>query len=128
MSWRARIALGTFALLLCLVGYSTLIEPGWVRLHEKELCIPDWPEDLDGLRIAVLSDLHVGAARMGMDKLAWIVDETNRQSADMIVILGDLVIHGVPGGEFTAPEDISHELGRLTANLGVFSVLGNHDV
>ena len=37
------------------------------------------------------------------------------------------MITGVLGGRLVAPEPIAQELGKLTANLGVFAVLGNHD-
>lgn len=40
---------------------------------------------------------------------------------------GDFVIQGVLGGQPVAPEDIAGVLARLTAPLGVFATLGNHD-
>jgi predicted MPP superfamily phosphohydrolase len=43
------------------------------------------------------------------------------------VILGDLVIHGVKGGEFVEPEPIAASLAKLRAEHGVIAVLGNHD-
>jgi predicted MPP superfamily phosphohydrolase len=45
----------------------------------------------------------------------------------VICILGDLVIQGVLGGRFVAPEEIARELNRLHAPSGTVAVLGNHD-
>jgi predicted MPP superfamily phosphohydrolase len=80
-----------------------------------------------GLKIAVLSDLHVGAPHRSLSRLKEIVTATNAEKADLIVLLGDFVIQDVVGGRFVEPEPIAAELGELHATLGVVSVLGNHD-
>jgi hypothetical protein len=86
----------------------------------------DWPAPRP-LRIAVLTDLHVGSPYNGRDKLREVVDRTNAARPDLICLLGDLVIQGVLGGRFVPPEDIAAELQRLRASSGVVGVLGNHD-
>ena len=63
----------------------------------------------------MLADLHVGSPF------------TNSLKPDLIVIPGDFVIHGVRGGTFVAPEDAAAVLARLTAPMGVWASLGNHD-
>src|SRR5262249_33182593 len=55
------------------------------------------------------------------------VDRTNAARPDLVAILGDLLIRGVPGGRFVTPEPIAAELGRLTPKTAVVAVLGNHD-
>ncbi len=75
------------------------------------------------LRLVQLSDLHFGRWHGLNEVRAW-VDATLKEQPDVIVITGDIV-----DGR-TSPEKIevlAHELGRLTAPLGVFAVLGNHD-
>ena len=79
------------------------------------------------MRIAILTDLHVGSPFNGIAKLRDIVDRTNAGRPDVICILGDLVVQGVVGGVFVAPEEIAAELKRLRAGGGVVAVLGNHD-
>ncbi len=79
------------------------------------------------MRVALLSDLHVGSPHNGLDKLDEVVKRTNAARPDLILILGDLVIHEIPGGRFVPPEEIAPVLGRLRAPLGVYAVLGNHD-
>jgi uncharacterized protein len=81
----------------------------------------------DGIRVAVLADLHVGSPYNGVDKLERIVDLTLAAKPDLILLVGDYVIHGVLGGKFVEPEIIVKGLSRLSAPLGVFAVLGNHD-
>jgi len=99
-----------------------------VRHPQMEL--PGWPSEL---RIAVLSDLHIGSPHVGLDKLRRIVEKTNAENPSLVVLLGDFVIGGpnhrggVRGGGFIEPDETAAELKKLSAPLGVFAVLGNHD-
>jgi uncharacterized protein len=79
------------------------------------------------VRIAVLTDLHVGSPFNGPAKLHDVVERTNAARPDVICILGDLVIQGVIGGRFVPPEQIAAELKMLRSPAGAFAVLGNHD-
>jgi len=79
------------------------------------------------MRIAVLADLHVGSPFNSLDNLARIVELTLTAQPDLILLAGDYVIQEVLGGAKVAPEEIAKGLRRLTAPLGVFAVLGNHD-
>lgn len=103
------------------------IGPGRLVVHEVELEPPRWPRALDGLKIALLSDLHTGSPRNGPANLARVIDRTNEVQPDLVLLAGDFVIHDVIGGTFVEPEAIATELARLRAPLGVFAVLGNHD-
>jgi len=89
--------------------------------------IARWPDDLGPLRIAALADLHTGAPHITLEKVRAIVASVNAAQPDLIVLLGDYVIHGVVGGRFVEIEPIAAALGDLRAPLGVFAVLGNHD-
>ena len=101
------------------------LEPASLTVAEHELSL-EWPGERS-LRVAVLTDLHVGSPFNGMAKLRSTVDRTNAALPDLICILGDLVIQGVLGGRFVPPEEIAVELARLHAAAGVIAVLGNHD-
>jgi uncharacterized protein len=84
------------------------------------------------LKIAVLTDLHIGSPFNGMDKLSDVVARTNAARPDVICILGDLLSNGPKGARserpgFITPEQVSAELANLRAPVGVFGVLGNHD-
>jgi uncharacterized protein len=101
------------------------LEPASMKIVEQRLVIGWRPGT--SLRIAVLTDLHVGSPFNGIEKLREIVDRTNAARPDLICVLGDLVIQGVLGGRFVPPEAIAIELKRLQAPAGVVAVLGNHD-
>ncbi|MBL8769407.1 MAG: metallophosphoesterase [Planctomycetes bacterium] len=103
------------------------IGPGRLVVRDVALEPPKWPDALDGLKIALLSDLHTGSPRNGPANLARVVDATNAVRPDLVLLAGDFVIHDVIGGTFVEPEAIARELARLEAPLGVFAVLGNHD-
>jgi predicted MPP superfamily phosphohydrolase len=100
-------------------------EPRRVVVREIAMTLPCWRGA--PIRVAVVSDLHVGSPYMGLDKLEEIVRTINAAHPDAVVLLGDYVIQGVVGGEFVTPEEIAKVLGKLRAPLGVHAVLGNHD-
>jgi len=100
-------------------------EPAGLTLKEERIILPWAPRG--SVRIAILTDLHVGSPFNGPAKLHDVVERTNAANADVICILGDLVIQGVVGGRFVPPEQIAAELKALRASAGVFAVLGNHD-
>jgi len=121
------IAAAVLVIAVGLVLWAFAFEPASLTTREYRLLIPDWSAPLAGLRVAVLADLHVGSPFNGISKLHRIVDLTNRLTPDLIVIPGDLVVHGVLGGSFVAPEDTAAVLARLRAPQGVWASLGNHD-
>ena len=83
---------------------------------------PDaWPHTLDGLTIAVISDLHV-APGTSPAYVRDVVDRTNALNPDLIALCGDLV-----DGPVAALADAVGPLGDLRARLGTFAVTGNHE-
>jgi hypothetical protein len=104
-----------------------LVEPARLTVRRRDVRTDRWPKALDGLRIAAVSDLHVGAPHVGERKLERVVELVNAQNPDLIALLGDYADPTVKGGEPVAPERVAEQLARLGAPLGVFAVLGNHD-
>ncbi len=117
----------TSAVLFCLLAWAFYFEPASFYVGETSLTIPRLPLNIDGLTIAVLADLHTGSPFNSLSKLRKIVDVTNSVNPDLILIAGDIVIQGVLGGTFVPPEDSTKVLRALSAPLGVYAVLGNHD-
>jgi uncharacterized protein len=116
--------------LVCVVVlglWAFWLEPASLHNANYEISPPAWPESCDGIRVAVLADLHIGSPFNGIDKLERIVDLTLAAKPDLILLVGDYVIDGVLGGKFVEPQTVVRGLGRLAAPLGVFAVLGNHD-
>lgn len=112
------------AILICGL-WAFWLEPASLTVSEERITLPGWTSQ--PFRVGILTDLHIGSPFYGMAKLRDIVDRTNAAHPDAICILGDLVIQGVVGGHFVAPEEIATALKRLSAPHGVFAVLGNHD-
>lgn len=115
------IVWGTLA---ALALWSFAIEPGWLQQRELELSSPRWHGQ--PLTIAVAADLHVGAPQVDLAALRRLVAAINATQADLILLPGDFVYHGVLG-QAEKPEAIAAELAQLRAPLGVFATLGNHD-
>lgn len=107
--------------------WAFAFEPASLATKTHALRIPHWNADLAGVRVAVLADLHVGSPYNGIEKLKQIVELTNGLKPDLIIIPGDLVIQGVFGGTFVAPEEAAVVLAHLKAPMGVWASLGNHD-
>ena len=115
---------------VAIVLWAFEIEPALLVTRHVRLELPGWRTEM---RVAVLGDLHIGSPHVGLDKLRRIVERTNAENPQLVVLLGDFVIGGprggagVVGGTFVDPEATAHELKNLRAPLGVFAVLGNHD-
>lgn len=124
----ARVFLVVLA--LATIGLSVWafwIEPDRILVRRVTLNLPDWPVHYRPLTLALIGDLHAGSPHIDRDKLAEIVALTNAEAPDAVLLLGDYVIHGVVGGRFMAPDAVADILARLSAPLGTFAVLGNHD-
>ena len=80
------------------------IEPGMLVVRHLRMELPGWKSDL---RVAVISDLHIGSPHVGLDKLRTIVERTNAENPALVVLLGDFVTGGPNGrraGGFVEPE------------------------
>ena len=93
-----------------------------VRVDRVDLPLRDLPVPLEGVRIAHISDLHIGQ-QLRAPRLRGLIERVNELEADLIVITGDIF-------DFDPSfiEEGCRELSRLRARHGVFAVLGNHDV
>jgi uncharacterized protein len=94
-------------------------EAGWVRLRTLGVPLPRLPHELAGLRIAHLSDFHLGSPSRGSVAAERAVDWVSERDPDLVVVTGDLVSR--PRGE-PALRELLQRLGSP------FVALGNHDV
>jgi len=107
--------------------YAFFIEPNRLVLHQETIQIDNWPPELNGLRIALIGDIHTGGPFINEKKLHQIVELTNQQNPDLIVLLGDYVSPDSWHSHRVEPEVTAGILKDLHAPLGVYSILGNHD-
>jgi len=80
------------------------------------------PKELDGTVIVALADLHAGS-QIGNKWLASRVAQVNELKPDLIVLLGDIV----EGHSSENQDAFAATLAHLSAPLGVWAVLGNHE-
>ncbi|HEX3868409.1 MAG TPA: metallophosphoesterase, partial [Gemmatimonadaceae bacterium] len=117
-----RVAAGTvlaIAITVLILGYVG--SQGLVVRH-VDVDVPGLPSSFDGLRIAQLSDLHIGP-HTSRRFLRRVVSTTGGLEPDLIAVTGDLIDD--------RSEDVavySRRLRSLAAPLGVFMIPGNHDV
>lgn len=104
-----------------------ITEPARLKVRRLEVPLDRWPRGLDGLRVAVVADLHAGAPHVDERKVERVVEKVNAQKPDLVALLGDYADPTVAFGQAVAPEAVAERLGELRAPLGVFAVLGNHD-
>src|ERR1044072_467897 len=127
-SSRLRILFAVIVLFIAgSVFWGFLIEPGRLVVREQTIQIDSWPQQLDGLRIVVLSDIHADDWFVYDKKLRTIVERTNQMQPELIVILGDYMSSNGRVTRRVEPEHFGAILKDLHASLGVYSVLGNHD-
>jgi len=88
--------------------------------------VPGWPADLDGLRVAVLADLHVGAPWVGLPAARALVERVAAARPDLVLLLGDHLAD-VHLGRRLDPEPVAAALSGLRHVAPVAGVLGNHD-
>ena len=125
---RLRVAVDAIILLLAFLAFwGFFIEPNRLVVREQTIEIANWPRELDGLRIAVLSDIHAGGSFINDQKLHTIVERTNQLHPELIVILGDYMSRNGWTSHRVEPEVFGPVLKNFSAPFGTYSVLGNHD-
>ena len=117
-----RTALGIVGAILVVLGIAGWIGTHRLRTSRLTASWPDLDPRLDGLRIAQVSDLHVGP-HISPRFLARVRAALDAAQADMVFVTGDVV------DDFAPDIDIyARAFGSLTAPLGVWVSAGNHDV
>ena len=87
---RLRVSLSAIILIIgLLMFWGFLVEPGRLVVHQQTIQIANWPSELNGLKVAVLSDIHVDDWFVNERKVRTIVERTNQLQPELIVILGD---------------------------------------
>jgi len=117
----AKIAAGIAAVPVVSLVYGMVKGAYRYRVHRHVLSIRGLPSAFDGIRLVQISDVHAGSF-YNQEAVSRGVDMLMTEKPDMVFFTGDLVNN--EASEFDAYRDI---FGRITAPLGVFSVLGNHD-
>ncbi len=114
--------------LLALLAYSYFIEPHRLVVHKKEINLATLDPAFDGLRIAVIADIHGGSNGASADNIRRTVSTINEQNADAVFMIGDFVSDRIAKGDVPMHiEEVAEYLRPITSRYGTFAVLGNHD-
>jgi hypothetical protein len=106
--------------------YAGAIEPQGLVVTRYALNPPGWSAGRK-LSITVIADLHAGGPDMTLSHIRHVVDTANELRSDLVLMLGDYIAtyrfltKRMPDPVWAA------ELARLSAPLGTWAILGNHD-
>ena len=103
------------------VGYGVTQAMGPPRLDRVTIPLGRLPRRLDGMRIVLVSDIHLGPI-LGRSHTERIVRMINELNADLVAIVGDLV-----DGTVAELGPAAEPLERLRARHGSYFVTGNHE-
>ena len=107
--------------------YGFVYEPHLCLVVKKwEIPAAHWSKDLDGLKIALVSDIHMGSFPFEERRVRRVVEAVNSEKPDLIALCGDFV-NGHWWNTGCDLEKLAAILKELKAPLGVFAVTGNHD-
>lgn len=104
------------------VGYGVFVERLNIRLREQKIAIPGLAQDLDGLRIVQLTDIHLSPF-LSERELARSVALANETNAHLALVTGDMI--SVNRDPLDAC--LKH-LSGLRSEAGIFGCLGNHEI
>ncbi len=104
------------------MGFGILVQRKDFHVREVQVPIANLPKDLDGLRIAHLSDIHLSPF-LSEPELARAIALANERQPHLAVVTGDLI---TSAGD---PLDAClRQLSRLRAEAGTVGCLGNHEI
>ena len=120
-------AINLAALALGGVGYGLVAGPAHYTVETVSLKLPRLPREFAGLRIAQISDIHMGSW-MNLDRLQQAADLVLAQKPDLLLLTGDFLFgHNFNEASHGHLKDLGTILAPLAAELPSFAVLGNHD-
>lgn len=101
---------------------ASLAQAGQFRVRSIVIDLPGLPPELDGLRIAHVSDMHVGRFTT-VATLRRIVEATSKLDADLVVLPGDLINNAL-----SDLSDGIDAVGNMQSRHGSYLCVGNHDL
>jgi predicted MPP superfamily phosphohydrolase len=115
------IAIGAGLVAAGVVGSGVRTALGPPQLKRIQIPLTKLPRNLDGYRIAVVSDIHLGPLT-GVEHTRRIVDAINGMDADLVAVVGDLV-----DGTVAELRDEAEPMRGLRSRDGSYFVTGNHE-
>ena len=104
------------------LGYGVFVQRHQLFLREQKLEVPGLPQDLDGLRLVQLTDIHLSPF-LSRAELERAIDMANETRAHIALVTGDLITT-----DRDPLDNCLDSLARLRADAGVYGCLGNHEI
>ncbi len=105
-----------FAYLSCASGPALGVD----RVRRIDITVAGLPDELDGYRVAFVSDIHYGN-NFSATRFRRLIAAVNAEGADAIIIGGDNTRGTAEIASF------AEEAARFRSRHGVYAVIGNHD-
>ncbi len=119
------LSIRTFCILSFFLSFTIVIygyfEALYIRTEHITIATDKLPEKMDRLRIAQISDVHLGLI-VGKSRLTRILEKVRSARPDMLVSTGDLV-----DGQMDSPEMLAGLLRGIPTRYGKFAITGNHE-
>jgi uncharacterized protein len=115
--------LGASILVVAALVVAGFINARHPRVASLEVTIPKQANGMEKLEAVVMSDIHLGTL-IGNGHLGRIVDKVNQLQPDIILLPGDILDEDL---EPVIRQNIGATLKQLSAPLGVYGVMGNHE-
>lgn len=116
------VLVGVAALFLACALWASRFERWWLDISRRDVPLAKLPAGMEGLTIAHVSDVHWGPF-VDAGFIERSLERVNALRPDVVLLTGDYIDRRA-----SEIEPVARVLGRLRAPLGVWAVLGGHDV
>ncbi|MBA4411655.1 MAG: metallophosphoesterase [Bacteroidota bacterium] len=104
------------------IAYGILLGKYNLNVVKHELCFPDLPEQLNGLKIVQISDFHLGTFGKNPTIIKQTLDILLKLKPDILFFTGDIV-----NNLSNEMDGFEPYLKQFPALYGKFAIQGNHD-
>ncbi len=111
-----------FTLIVLLFADGSFRQRFDVKIVREEVVVPQLDPALSGMKIVLVSDMHLSSWYGHYDRLDKVMTTINSEKPDLLVNTGDFVTYGWQ--EYGECDTI---LRKAFAKSGAFAVVGNHD-
>lgn len=91
-----------------------------INVFERGMTLPGLPNDLKGLKIFHMSDLHLGPF-VKLDDIETALESAEKYHPDLILVTGDIA------DDLSVLGDVLSLIDQLKPRLGTYASLGNHE-
>jgi len=117
----AKASMAAIALPVATLGFGILSGAYDYRVRRRRVVIPNLPKAFDGVKIGQLSDIHSGSF-YNKTAVQGGIDLMMQEKPDIFMFTGDLV-----NNETSEVGEYKDMFAKISAPLGAYSTLGNHD-